>query len=125
MAPIVLGDAIPAPLTATPGDPARGLAIAANRQIGACALCHPGPFPAEPIPADIAPDLRGIALRADPGQLRLRLVDPTRLNPQTIMPAYRRTDGLTRVEPARAGRPALSDQQIEDVVAWLATLTTP
>jgi sulfur-oxidizing protein SoxX len=55
-------------------------------------------------------------------QLRLRIVDPGRVNPSTIMPAYYRTEGLVRVAPAWRGKPVLSAEQIEDVVAFLTTL---
>jgi sulfur-oxidizing protein SoxX len=121
-APLILGDAMPTPLTAMPGDAARGFAIAANRQLGACTLCHAGPFPAEPIPADIGPDLRGVGARLSAGQLRLHLVDPARFNPDSVMPSYRRAEGFVNV---RTPGPLLTDQQIEDVVAYLATLTAP
>ncbi|MGC2201346.1 MAG: sulfur oxidation c-type cytochrome SoxX, partial [Stellaceae bacterium] len=56
------------------------------------------------------------------GQLRLRLVDAARLNPDTIMPSYYRVDGLTRVASAWRGKPILTAEQIEDVVAFLLTL---
>jgi sulfur-oxidizing protein SoxX len=118
----VVGDAIPAPLTATPGDSARGFAVVAGRQVGTCVLCHAGPFPAERRPATIGPDLRGVADRLSPAQIRLRLVDPARVNPETVMPAYFRTEGLVRVGQPWQGRPALTAQQIEDAVAFLATL---
>jgi len=52
----------------------------------------------------------------------LRIVDASRLNPNTIMPPYYRTEGLTRVAPTYQGKPVLSAEQIEDVVAYLATL---
>lgn len=118
----VVDDAIPAPLTGAPGDPARGRAIVVDRTRGLCLLCHAGPFPEERFQGNLSPDLTGVGARWSPAQLRLRLVDPRRLNPATIMPAYLRTDGLTRVDPARAGRPLLDAQAIEDVVAFLATL---
>ncbi len=118
---VVVDDAIPAPLTATPGDPARGAALVASRA-ATCVLCHPGPFPAEQLPATIAPDLRGVGSRLTPAQIRLRLVDPAVLNPESLMPAYFRTEGLVRVGRPWQGRPALTAQQIEDAVAWLATL---
>ena len=118
----VLGDAIPAPLTDQPGDPARGRAVVESRQLGTCVLCHAGPFPAERLPATIGPDLRGVGSRLTAGQIRLRLVDPARVNPDSVMPAYFRVDGLVRVGPAFRGRSALTAQQIEDAVAFLVTL---
>jgi sulfur-oxidizing protein SoxX len=119
---VVAGDAIAQPLTTTPGDPARGRAIVANRQVGLCLLCHTGPFPEERFQGNLAPDLGGAGARWSAGQLRLRLVDGRRLDPQTLMPSYHRADGLTRVGPAWQGKPVLTAQQIEDVVAFLATL---
>jgi len=38
------------------------------------------------------------------------------------MPAYHRTEGLVRVGPAWRGKPLLTAEQIEDVVAFLVTL---
>jgi sulfur-oxidizing protein SoxX len=118
----VAGDAIPESLTGTKGDPAKGRAIVANRQVGLCLLCHSGPFPEERFQGTLAPDLAGAGTRWSPGQLRLRIVDSTRINPATIMPPYYRIDDLTRVSPAFAGKPVLNAEQIEDVVAYLVTL---
>jgi sulfur-oxidizing protein SoxX len=118
----IVGDAIPAPLADAPGDAARGRAIVINRQVGLCLLCHSGPFPEEKLQGTLAPSLAGAGARWSEGQLRLRIVDASRLNPDTIMPPYYRTEGLTRVAPAFAGKPVLSAEQIEDVVAFLATL---
>ena len=118
----VVGDAIPAPLTDVPGDPVRGRAVVAGRQVGTCVLCHAGPFPEERLPATIAPDLRGVADRLSPGQIRLRLVDPRRVNPDTVMPPYFSQEDLVRVGRPWQGRTALSAQQIEDAVAFLMTL---
>ncbi len=120
--PVVVGDAIPAPLTATPGDAARGRAIVADRRVGLCLLCHSGPFPEEPFQGDLAPSLAGAGSRLGAGQLRLRLVDSRRLNPASLMPSYHRADGLQRVGSAWQGRPILDARQIEDVVAFLQTL---
>lgn len=113
---------LPGSLAGKPGDPARGRAIVADRQIGMCLLCHSGPIPEERFQGDLAPSLAGAGSRWSEAQLRLRLVDPGRFNPATIMPSYRRTEGLNRVAPARHGRPLLSAEQVEDVVAYLATL---
>jgi sulfur-oxidizing protein SoxX len=118
----IVGDAIPRPLTGEPGDPARGRAIVANRQQGLCLLCHSGPFPEAVFQGNLAPSLAGAGARWSAGQLRLRIVDASRLNPNTIMPPYYRTEDLTRVAPSYADKPILSAEQIEDVVAFLATL---
>jgi sulfur-oxidizing protein SoxX len=119
---VVVGDAILAPLTDEPADPARGRAIVTDRRVGLCLLCHAGPFPEERFQGTLAPDLAGVGKRWSAGQLRLRLVDSRRLNPNSIMPAYYRVDGLARVGAAWRDRPVLSAQEIEDVVAFLATL---
>jgi sulfur-oxidizing protein SoxX len=118
----VVGDAIPVPLTATPGDAARGRAIVADRQVGLCLLCHRGPFPEERFQGTLATDLSGAGARWSEGQLRLRVVDSRRLNPDSLMPAYHRVDGLTGVAAAHRGKPVLDAQQVEDVVALLRTL---
>ena len=115
-------DSIPTSLTRAKGDPARGRAIVTNRQLGLCLLCHSGPFPEERFQGNLAPDLAGAGKRWSEGQLRLRIVDSSRINPATIMPAYHRTDGLVRVAPAWRGKPVLNAEQIEDVVAFLTTL---
>lgn len=115
-------ESLPASLTGTKGDPARGRAIVASRQVGLCLLCHSGPFPEERFQGNLAPTLEGAGARWSEGELRLRIVDSSRINPATIMPAYHRTEGLGRVAPAWRGKPILSAEQIEDVVAFLMTL---
>jgi L-cysteine S-thiosulfotransferase len=117
----IVGDAIPESLTGSKGDAARGRTLVMNRHT-TCLLCHSGPFPEEKFQGNLAPDLKGVGARWSEGQLRLRLVDPSRLNPVTIMPAYYRLDGLQRVAAALRGKPILSAEQIEDVVAFLSTL---
>ena len=118
---IVVGDAIPASLTGQGGDAARGRAIVVNRQ-STCVLCHSGPFSEVKFQGDLAPNLAGSGSRWSEGQLRLRLVDAASLNPATIMPSYYRVEGLLRVGNAWRGKPILSAEQIEDVVAYLGTL---
>jgi sulfur-oxidizing protein SoxX len=118
----VAGDAIAQPLAGAVGDAERGRDIVASRQVGLCLLCHSGPFPEERFQGAIGPDLRGTGARLTPGQIRLRIADPARLNPDTVMPSYYKVEGLARVAPAYRGKPILSAQQIEDVVSYLATL---
>ena len=117
-----MGDAIPKSLTGQPGDAARGRAIVANRSVGLCLLCHSGPIAEERFQGDLSPSLAGAGSRWSTGQLRLRIVDGSRLNADTIMPAYYKTSGLQRVARSFEGRTILSAEQVEDVVAYLATL---
>jgi sulfur-oxidizing protein SoxX len=117
----VVGDAIPASLTGQPGDATRGRVIVTSRQ-NTCILCHSGPFPELKFQGDLAPNLAGSGSRWSEGQLRLRLVDASSLNAATTMPSYYRVEGLLRVGNAWRGKPILSAEQIEDVVAYLGTL---
>jgi len=119
---LVVGDAMPQPLTAHAGDAQRGRAIVAQRQLGLCLLCHQAPIAEEPQQGNLSSDLAGAGSRWTAAQLRLRVVDARRLNPDSLMPAFHRTQGLTRVGAAWAGKPVLDAQQVEDVVAYLVSL---
>lgn len=117
----IVGDGIPASLTGSPGDAARGRTLVLARTT-TCILCHSGPFPETRFQGDLAPDLAGAGNRWTASQLRLRLVDASRFNAETIMPSYYRSDGLVRVGRNFVGKPILSATEIEDIVAFLATL---
>jgi sulfur-oxidizing protein SoxX len=118
---VTAADSIPASLTGSKGDPVRGRAIVANRQVGLCLLCHSGPFPEERFQGNLAPDLRSAA-RLSEGEVRSRIVDPRKSNPDSIMPAYFATAGQNRVAPSFRGKTLLTAEQIEDIVAYLLTL---
>ena len=118
----IVGDAIPQSLTGSKGDPARGRAIVANHNTGLCLLCHSGPFPDDKFQGNLAPDLAGAGTRSNEGQLRLRIVDASKLNPDTIMPPFYRIDRLIRVPDAYRDKPVLTAVEVEDVVAYLMTL---
>lgn len=117
----VSGDTIPLPLAQTPGDPVRGRMVMAGRDAN-CLLCHAVPESGERFMGNVAPPLSGIGARLSAAQLRLRVVDQSQLNRDTVMPSYYRVSGLTRVAEAWRGKPILTAQQIEDVVAYLLTL---
>jgi len=119
---VIVGDSIPDSLTGQPGDAGRGRAIVADRTVGLCLLCHSGPIAEQPLQGNLAPSLAGAGARNTAGQLRLRLVNPSRLVPDTIMPPYYRLDHLQRVAIAYDGKTILTAEQIEDVVAYLMTL---
>lgn len=118
----VEGDGIAQPLAGLRGDPQRGRAIVASRSQGLCLLCHAAPIPEERFQGDLAPTLAGVGARYSAAQLRLRIVDPRRVNPSSFMPAFHSAHNPSRVGAAWAGKPILDAQQVEDVVAWLASL---
>lgn len=124
---LLAGCAIPVagmePLTDRPGNPERGRAVIVDRDRGHCLLCHAIEQVDERFQGNIGPPLSGVGDRLDAGQLRARIVDPTRLNPGTAMPAYFRSEGLQQVAKEYAGKPILTAQEVEDVVAFLTTLS--
>jgi sulfur-oxidizing protein SoxX len=119
----IVNGAIPEPLTAQPGDPEGGRRVVLDRNGGDCLVCHAMPLPQRQFHGTVGPPLDGIGSRASAGVLRLRLVDPKAINPETIMPAYYKVEGLHRVLERYRDRPILTAQQIEDVIAYLRTLT--
>ncbi len=119
---VIVGDSIAASLTGAKGNPAAGRAIVVDPQRGMCLLCHSGPFPEDKFQGNIGPDLTGVGRRLSEGQLRLRIVDASKIYPDTIMPPFYRVDALRRVPSAYRRKPVLTAAEIEDVVAFLMTL---
>ena len=118
----IVGDGVPDPLAATPGDAARGRTLILAREPANCLLCHAIPDAAARFAGDLGPPLEGVGRRLTVPQLRLRVADIIRLNPSTIMPSYYRVDGFSLVAAANRGKPILTAAETEDVVAYLATL---
>lgn len=119
---VVDGRAIPESLTGRPGDPQKGAVVASSRTQGNCLACHKLPMPQEKLQGNVGPDLKDVAGRLSEGEIRLRVVNPKLVDPETAMPAYYRTEGLTRVRKDLVGKPILTAEQIEDVVAYLVEL---
>ena len=116
----VEGDAIRERLISEPGDAARGKQVISSRDSN-CLLCHSVPDVGVHM-GNLGPPLAGVGARLTEAQLRLRVVDSMRLNPDTIMPSYYRVEGLNQVGAAWRGKPVLTAQQVEDTVAYLLTL---
>jgi sulfur-oxidizing protein SoxX len=126
-----VGDGIPEPLAGLRGDAGRGAALVADRGRTLCLLCHQAPVSGPHAPAalqgNLSTDLRGAGSRWTTAQLRLRVADSRHLNPASPMPtmhpprADAAADAQARVAPAWRGRPVLSAQELEDIVAWLET----
>jgi sulfur-oxidizing protein SoxX len=103
------------------GNAEKGRELALARIDGGCLLCHAIPGADRPA-GDIGPALAGVGARLDERELRLRIMDASRFNPDTIMPPYGRKDGLYAVARKYRGKPLLTEQQIDDLVAYLRTL---
>lgn len=119
---VVTEDAILKPLAGRRGDAARGRALIGERQRSLCILCHALPSGAAQLQGTLAPSLAGIGSRLSEGQIRLRLADMKRLNPESIMPTYYALRDGFRVAPAWQGKPVLGAAEIEHLVAYLVTL---
>ncbi len=122
---VVEGDGIPKSLTGKPGSAARGRALLAARGAASCLECHAVKD------AELAkggaggtrgPALDGVGARLTPAQLRLSVVDYSRLMPKVPMPSFHKAGVRPRGEKDDPSAPLLSAQDVEDVVAYLATL---
>jgi sulfur-oxidizing protein SoxX len=116
------GYTIPQSLTGKPGDPVKGREVAIDRRKGNCLSCHKMPVPEQPFHGAIGPPLTGVGARYSAEQLRLRIVDAKMFNPHTIMPSFYKVDGFHRPLEKFAGKPILSAQEVEDVIAYLGTI---
>ncbi|MEO1029525.1 MAG: sulfur oxidation c-type cytochrome SoxX [Pseudomonadota bacterium] len=120
----IIGDEIRASLSSSAGDPVRGQAIFLERDQGHCVICHQVAGLEISFQGNVGPDLSDVGARLTPAQLRLRIVDMSAVTPGTLMPSYFRTDHLNQVAEEFSGETILSAQQIEDLVAYLASLET-
>ena len=117
----IIDYSIPYSLTNIEGDIKNGREVVLSRQ-GNCLACHKIPQADDIFQGDIGPSLEGIGSRYTIAELRLRLVNPYAINPETIMPAFYKVRGLKRVDKKYKEKSILSAQEIEDVISWLATL---
>ena len=118
----IVDGTIPQSLTGKAGDPVQGKKTAVNRKKGNCLACHVMPIPEEQFHGEVGPDLGESGSNYSAAELRMRLVDPKVLNPDTIMPAFYRDSGFTRLQKKWVGKSILKAQEVEDLVAYLMTL---
>ena len=118
----VIADGIPEAIAGATGNAERGRALILGREAANCVLCHAVPEPSLRFSGNLGPPLGGVARTFSVAQLRLRVVDNMRVNPTTIMPSYYRIEGFDQVAGVYRGKPILDAEQIEDIVAYLATL---
>ncbi|WP_431196384.1 sulfur oxidation c-type cytochrome SoxX [Marinobacter alexandrii] len=120
-----VGDSLETPLTTLTTEQATataGQAVFVERDAGHCVLCHRIDSLSAPFQGDLGPVLTGVGSRLSPAQIRFRLVDPSRLNPDTIMPSYFKTGPLHQLPEQYKGKPILDAYQIEQLVIYLSSL---
>ena len=117
----IVDDTIPASLTGVPGDPVKGKKLAINRKKGNCLACHQMPIPEQQFRGEIGPDLTMVGSYLSEAEIRMRIVNPKVINPDTIMPAFHKVS-LNRVLKKFKGKTILGAQDIEDIIAYLMTL---
>ncbi|NVK47763.1 MAG: sulfur oxidation c-type cytochrome SoxX [Rhodobacteraceae bacterium] len=123
--------AIEASLTGTPGNAEEGRKILTTKSMGNCVSCHAADAYADvPFHGEVGPWLDGAGSRWTAAELRGLVVNAKMTFEGTVMPAFYKVDGFTRPGDAYTGKaapadlpPILSAQQVEDVVAYLMTLT--
>jgi sulfur-oxidizing protein SoxX len=119
----VVDNGVAKSLTGKPGDPEKGVKTFTNRRLGNCLACHQvTALASQPYHGEIGPSLDGVADRYSEAQLRMQVINAKVINPDTIMPAFYRTDGLHRVLDKFKDKPILTAEEVEDVVAYLKTL---
>ncbi|MEL7463968.1 MAG: c-type cytochrome [Pseudomonadota bacterium] len=112
------GSTIPDPLAEWEGGVEAGAAL---HQSAGCADCHAAPG-FEDAPA-IGPDLSGVADRLTEGETRLMVVNPRIVLPETDMPAYYAVGQIGEVPDDLVGRTRLTPLEVEQIVAWLMSLS--
>ena len=110
-------DTMPATPSAATADATRGRKLLVARQDTGCVLCHQ--LPGFKDGGEMGPSLVGVGDRLSSEQIRQRIADPRVLNPQTFMPAYFSTAGLHNVAKPLQGKTVLTEQGLEDIIAYL------
>jgi len=112
-----------APLSSVQASAALGREAFLERDQGHCVLCHRIEGLAAPFQGNLGPDLTDVGARLSPAQIRYRIVDASRLNPESVMPPYFRTDGLNQVAESYVGQTILPAETIEHLVRYLSEQT--
>ena len=99
----------------------RGRKLLISRQETGCVLCHRIPGMKEG--GEMGPGLNGLSQRMSADQIRQRIADWRAVNPQTFMPAYFSSKGLHNVAKPLVGKTVLTEQGLEDIVAYLLDAT--
>jgi len=113
----IVGDGIAQSLTGKPGSAASGRALLAKRGAANCLQCHAVKRDKELASGgDKGPALDGVGSALTAAQLRLSVVDYSRIIGGAPMPSFHKAGG------AGGDKPVLTAAEIEDVVAYLSSL---
>lgn len=126
------GYEVQASLTGAPGNPEEGRKVVTSKSMGNCIACHAAEdYADQQFGGEVGPPLDGVADRWTEAELRGIVANAKIAFDGTVMPAFYKVDGYTRLGDAFTGKawpadkpvtPLLSAQQIEDAVAYLMTL---
>lgn len=124
------GGAVEASLTGAPGNPEAGFKVFSDKKQGNCVACHNIEARTDlTFPGTVGPMLDGVGANRSEAELRGILTNSKNTFEGTVMPAYYKVEGFNRPGDAFTGKaptapldPLLSAEQIEDVIAFLATL---
>lgn len=123
--------AIAASLTGVGGDADNGRNVMITRSKGNCVACHAVSALADvPFHGEVGPTLDGVADRWTEADLRGIVANAKLTYDGTIMPAFYKGTGYIRPGDGYTGKaaagelpPILTAQEVEDVVAYLLTLS--
>jgi len=106
------------------GDAVEGRSVFSNRKLGNCLACHAVSDQKEHLfHGEVGPPLDGAADRWNEAELRAIVVNSKAVfSDETVMPGFYSLDVGANVREDLVGKTILTAQQIEDVVAYLATL---
>lgn len=121
---VIVDGAITASLTGAPGNPEEGAKAMVDRSLGNCLACHAvSTLSKELFHGDVGPSLDGVADRWNEGELRAIIVDSkTALHDETVMPGFYSLNVGLNPRKDLVGKTILTAAQVEDIVAYLATL---
>jgi sulfur-oxidizing protein SoxX len=123
--------AVSASLTGVPGDAANGKLVMGTKSLGNCIACHETTDLKDvPFHGEVGPVLDGAGSRWNEAELRGIVTNAKMTFEDSMMPSFYKNSGYIRPGDGYTGEaatgellPILSAQEVEDVVAYLQTLT--
>ncbi len=117
-------DGVKTSLTGVAGNAEEGAKIFKGGKLGNCLACHENKaMSKELFHGNVGPSLDGVASRYTVEQLRAIIVDSKKaLTEETVMPGFYSLKVGFKPREEFAGKTVLTAQEVEDVLAYVATL---